>query len=315
MEVVTFRDCTEEDTKFVPSFTIVPLETIKPPTPAVAVPAARRKLKEGDIDEKQCGIYIKGAGKVMLCIQSIGRWGKDIVQVNGFLENIGRTNLCDVKIGLENADKLYSVWPEWARSSTWVNDFMPRQATAVGLTGHANPDGTFPHITVQDFNICGGGKLEIPPTVQVVPLDSVKDELAVSPEASAIANSALVNGGKQIKASLGLIPDVAKGAAVEPGECATYSDGAASIRLCIDKPHPWYDDVVHVAGVVENVGLVPICNLTMTSNYETQKAYSVWPEWVVKGSWKAFFPIGQKLNVGKYHYKGLGIIGTTKGST
>jgi len=294
IEVVTFRDCHEKDAKSAPDFTVVPIETIQPPKPeAAAAPATRRQLKEGDIGEKQCGIYTKGAGKALLCIESIAHWGADIVQVNGFLENSGRTNLCDVKIGFDDAEKLYSVWPEWARSSTWVNDFMPRQATAIGLTGPAEADGSFPHIVIQDFNICGGGKLDVPPTVQIVSLDEVKDTL--SPEASVISNS-----GKAITDVLGLknAPQAPAGTPVSPGECTTYKDGDASLRLCLEEPQQWYDDVVHVAGYLENVGLVPICNLTMKSNYEKQKVYSVWPDWVATGSWKAFFPAGQKINVG-----------------
>jgi len=266
----------------------VKLVDIKQVQPAISVVRAQPDLMAGgnEFGEKKCGVYTKEEGKMTLCLQSVSQWGSDVVQVNGFLENSGGISLCDVKIQFEEADIAFSAWPEWARVNQWENDFAPKQSTAVGLTAPAKPDGSYPHITLVNFNICGK-KSATPPTLEVVDLADVKrtgtegaanvnsrrlavrEYVYISPsqandkrrlhtaEASGRRLAASKNpfGSSREEAKRRLqAPQLSKPVAatasrpIKAGECGVYKNGKAELELCIESVVQWGSAIQQVSG-------------------------------------------------------------------
>jgi hypothetical protein len=51
-------------------------------------------------------------------------------QVNAFLTNMGKVPICNLQVAVDQSWKYYSVWPEWAEQSTWVNNFEVRHTSS-----------------------------------------------------------------------------------------------------------------------------------------------------------------------------------------
>ena len=184
--IVSFKECNAATSSEPASVRLVDMKDVRPKV--VVTPVEAHSMAGGDFGEKKCGVYVKDEGKLTLCIESVSHWGDDVVQVNGFLENSGPISLCDVKIKYEDDALVYSAWPEWARVNQWENDFAPKQSTAVGLTAPARPDGSYPHITVTDFNVCGK-KSGAVPAFEVVDLELVKSTGLPATEIAKTSNS------------------------------------------------------------------------------------------------------------------------------
>lgn len=63
-------------------------------TPAAVDPVSASKATPAG----KCAVYQKGAATLAMCADSVVQWGKDTQQVNGFMVNLGKTQLCDVRL-------------------------------------------------------------------------------------------------------------------------------------------------------------------------------------------------------------------------
>jgi len=300
---VTFNEC---DVNLPEALTvsIVDIKEVRPKLDPPATEVARPSLMAGgkdEIGEKQCGVYTKGEGKLTLCIESVAQWGTDVVQVNGFLENTGTTKLCDVKVGLESSETLYSVWPEWAHVNSWANDFIPKQVTAVGLTAPARWDRTYPHISVVDFNICGVKSAE-PPFLSVVDLSSIKKTAVPDSEVARTTNSRRL----ALRDYIYIAPSQAikqQGTPslhppIKAGECGVYTKGDAKLALCLESAIQWGANVNQVSGFLTNNGQASVCDLQIRP-VGTDHIDNIWPDWAAASSYANNFNAGQTTAVGK----------------
>lgn len=262
LEVDAFRPCggAEEAAGNVGTFEKVKIEEIRPKEKVSPTPLTPTFMAGTDnLVEKTCGIYKKGEGEVSLCIESVTKWGEDLVQVNGFLENTGRTKLCGLKLDFEDKEKLHSTWPDWAVTNNWETDFKPKQATAVGLTAPARKDGSHPQITVQDFNVCGAVKSNEKPTLIKKDLAEVKNVQTPTPPVGRHLQAEEEEGGilnrlgnSRAEAKALAAADYSKDLPLEKSrplkaaECGIYTSGTAELTLCIESMVQW-------AGAVQQV--------------------------------------------------------------
>ena len=219
------------------------------------------------ISEKTCGVYTKGQGELTLCIESVTKWGTDVVQVNAVLENTGPVKLCDLDLEMENFDTLFSVWPEWAREKMIVDNFAPQKSTGVGLTAPYQPDGSFPHITVKDFSVCGVATRE-PLAMKVVDLDSVKiagsapqpvpmggrklaeKNVNHKHQQHLAAHHSRESAKRALQAPAPTTPvPIAQSRPVMPGECAIFTNGHAELTLCLESVVRWGSDIQQVRSI------------------------------------------------------------------
>jgi len=235
-------------------------------TTIAAVAGASPFLKS--ISEKTCGHYIKGEGQLALCIESVVPWGKDIIQVNGYLENTGPVKLCDLQIEMESPDRLFSIWPEWARDHVIVDNWAPKQSTSIGLTAPYQADGTFPHITVKDFNVCGAASSDEPLAMAVVDIGVVKPPVPAKPEPmeGRRLSSDNINHNHQehlanhygrdaAKRVLEAVPPShpvppAQSRPIKANECAIYTNGNAELTLCLESIVKWGSDIQQVRALL-----------------------------------------------------------------
>ena len=248
------------------------------------------------IPEGKCGVYTSGTGKLSLCIESVLDWGTDLTQVNGYLENTGDVKLCAVKVALGGAPEgFHSVWPEWVREGTWEKDYQPKQISAVGLTVPYKVGAPAPTIKVESFTTCGDEAKAAPIAFQLVDISDLKRVGAVS------AVDQIRTPAKQAQQ----VPPAAPGANREAGtaaagRCTTYGRGYAKLVFCVDAPAQWGKDIVQVAGEVQNIGEVPVCDLVVSNNVAKKDLLSSWPEWTASSARmeEKFFP-GEKMSLGK----------------
>jgi hypothetical protein len=315
IEVSGFHDCAvaAKDAKFNDTtFALANITDFQPKATTVGAVSMHGGAPTGTgvapaIPEGQCGLYTKGDGQLALCVESVLRWG-ELIQVNGFLQNVGKAKACNIKVGFSGADTYYSIWPEWVSNATWQNDYAIGQVTAVGLTAQARADGTKPSVYVDNFQACGDD-FRTAPTMTLVPLSSVKaPEGAVSRRlfawpwqharaAQQLAANATTDANATANATAVSAPAAVVSKALAAGECGVYSLGKAAVALCIESIVQWGQDVQQVNGFLINNGSVALCDLHLKPVTDGD-VYSFWPDWAEKSAYEVYFNPKQVTAVG-----------------
>ncbi len=303
----------KEDRRLAPEETVpaapAPVVGVTGSLPAAPAPAGESKRADAVIPQGHCAVYSVQTGTLALCVESIIHWGTEWVQVNTYLENVGQEDLCDVHVTLAGPPQGFeSVWPSWVKGGMFPGTFKPGQVSPVGLVAPYNAEGPQdPAISVVYFTACGASGLltdgEIPP-VRIVPITDLKrvhvaaalipTEVVPENKAAPIPTE-VVPENKQQDAPLPPSPPTPQegGAAVGPGRCGTASAGFFKMKLCVDNARYWSDDIVQMAGQVENLSNEPLCDLRVGHNFEKDAIATSWPNELGK----AIMP-GDILNFG-----------------
>ncbi|GAB5031510.1 Hypothetical protein NocV09_00600630 [Nannochloropsis oceanica] len=287
-------------------------------------------LKGQDIlipQEGQCAIYTKPAtgtdrAQATLCVDSVLRWGTDIVQVNGLLLNTGKAPLCTVRMAAEHDAQYLSLWPRWVLQGHHKDNFRPGDSIAVGLTSPARPDGSRPALALENFDICGhpstADVVRDPTTGEIVrpsPLEVVivsMDDLFGKVEAKTVAKQLLqqeqkqeqqtetvpaaveeerqvsdTSAGTKLDAS-GAVPEQM---AIPVGVCGIYRKGEAELALCSDSLVTWGRDVQQLNGFMMNTGNTTVCDIRLKPVLPsaTEAVYALWPDWASESSYEVYF--------------------------
>eukprot|EP00624_Nannochloropsis_granulata_P000477 evm.model.NODE_11814_length_25847_cov_20.343870.1 len=274
--------------------------------------------------EGQCAIYTKPAtgtdqAQATLCVESVLRWGTDIVQVNGVLLNTGNAPLCTVRMAAEHDAQYLSLWPRWVLQGRHKDNFRPGESIAVGVTSPARPDGSRPALALENFDICGhpstADVVRDPATGEIVrpsPLEVVivsMDDLFGQAEAKTVAKQLVqqeqqtetvpaaavkeerqasdTSAGTKLEAS-GAVPEQM---AIPAGVCGIYRKGEAELALCSDSLVTWGKDVQQLNGFMMNTGNTTVCDIRLKPVLPsaTEAVYALWPDWASESSYEVYF--------------------------
>ena len=322
IEIVSFRDCKDPATTAIAnltSFSTVPIETIQPPSPSeelVSIPVAvpvpgniaakennRRRTQTGGggirgegeaidvIPEGYCALYTIRTGVLAMCVESILHWGTDLVQINTFLENVSedpKADLCDITVAVSGGPQgVDSVWPKWVKEGIYTGHVRPGEVTPVGVAAPFNSSnpGNDPAVAVMSFRLCSEKKNmpieggDIPP-VTILPIGFVKRV-----ENEPYHSVEVVNKAQQQQQQQQLQPEGPAPVEISPGRCGKASGlaGYFQVKLCVDRASVWSNDIVQLAGRVENTGDEPICDLMVGHNFEKASIASSWPAALATG--------------------------------
>jgi len=350
IDIRAFKDCSHSVYDLATgdvTFRLVPLQTLMPEAieflaTGEEAEANRAMSQQPPIlaghdflipQEGQCAIYTKPAmgtdeAQATLCVESVLRWGSDIVQVNGLLLNTGKAPLCTVRMAAEQDAQYLSMWPRWVLQGHHKDNFQPGESIAVGLTSPARADGSRPALALENFDICGHpstadvvrdpttGEVVRPSPLEVVivsmvdllgaaePKDVAKQQVQEQQQTETTPAAAVeeerqvsdTSAGTKLDAS-GAIP---KQMAIPAGVCGIYRKGEAELSLCSESLVTWGEDVQQLNGFMMNTGKTTICNILLKPALPsaTGTAYSLWPDWASEGSYEVSFSPQQMTAVG-----------------